>query len=184
MAASVISRATWTDDDGSGTTGTIIGNARLASDVYDKVDQLLSGTGSYTTLELGGILLVDSTMSATGGLTGRIKGFNEDVSTLTISAGAITLDLATPANNFKVTLNANITSITVSNWTAAKSQTVVLRLTQDGTGGRTVTLPAGWKWDGGTAPTVTATLNKTTIVTLYSDDGGTTIFASLLTASA
>src|SRR4029434_3708989 len=37
-----INRATWVDDDGSGTTGTIINNARLQGDVYDKVDQALA----------------------------------------------------------------------------------------------------------------------------------------------
>jgi hypothetical protein len=37
-----INRATWTDDDGSGATGTIINNARLQGDVYDKIDQALA----------------------------------------------------------------------------------------------------------------------------------------------
>jgi hypothetical protein len=37
-----INRATWTDDDGSGTTGTIINNARLQGDVYDRVDAALA----------------------------------------------------------------------------------------------------------------------------------------------
>src|SRR4030095_15810372 len=34
-----INRATWVDDDESGTTGTIINNARLQADIYDKIDQ-------------------------------------------------------------------------------------------------------------------------------------------------
>src|SRR5262245_18451981 len=59
MAASTITRGSWTDDDGSGTTGTIIQNSRLQADVYDKVDQLMSGAGSYTTLTLGGKLSVE-----------------------------------------------------------------------------------------------------------------------------
>jgi len=177
MAGSTITRVGWTDDDGSGTTGTIINNARKNSDIYDPIDAMFAGTGSYTTFQVGGLLKAD------GGLTGRIKDFNEDISTLTISANAVTLDLSV-ANNFKVSLTANITTITVSNWTASKATTVTFRLTQDGTGSRTVAFPAGWKWDGGTAPTVVATANKTTIVVLYSDDGGTTIFASLFTANA
>jgi hypothetical protein len=37
-----INRATWTDDDGSGTTGTILNNARLQGDIYDKVDGALA----------------------------------------------------------------------------------------------------------------------------------------------
>lgn len=56
MAATTISRATWTDDDGSGTTGTIINNARLAADVYDKIDALFA---SGTTLTHGGNLILE-----------------------------------------------------------------------------------------------------------------------------
>jgi len=37
-----INRATWTDDDGSGMTGTILNNARLQGDIYDKVDAALA----------------------------------------------------------------------------------------------------------------------------------------------
>lgn len=37
-----INRATWTDDDGSGMTGTILNNARLQVDIYDKVDGALA----------------------------------------------------------------------------------------------------------------------------------------------
>jgi hypothetical protein len=37
-----INRATWTDDDGSGMTGTILNNARLQGDIYDKVDGALA----------------------------------------------------------------------------------------------------------------------------------------------
>lgn len=63
MASTTISRATWTDDDGSGTTGTIINNARLQADVYDKVDALFTGASTF---EFGGKLKVDS--SAVDGL--------------------------------------------------------------------------------------------------------------------
>jgi hypothetical protein len=37
-----INRATWVDDDGSGATGTIINNARLQGDIYDRIDQSLA----------------------------------------------------------------------------------------------------------------------------------------------
>ena len=129
------------------------------------------------------LILLKTSIADDGRVSGELKNFREAITTLTIAAGAITLDLSL-SNTFKVTLDANITSITVSNWTASKSTPVTLRLTQDGTGGRTVALPAGWKWSYGTAPTITATLSKTDLVSLYSDDGGTTIFASLVVVSA
>jgi hypothetical protein len=66
MAVSTISRVTWTDDDGSGTTGTILNNARLSGDIYDKVDAMFSGAGAYTTLEFGGGVTVDGTLTLAG----------------------------------------------------------------------------------------------------------------------
>lgn len=127
-------------------------------------------------------LIVTSIETSTGRLAGEIKNFREEL-TVVAAASTTTINLSL-SNCFKVTLGANITTLTVSNWTASKGQPVTLRFLQDGTGGRTVALPAGWKWAGGTAPTITPTASKTDIVILYSDDGGTTIFASLFTASA
>ncbi len=59
MAASTIARTTLTDDDGSGTTGTIYNNAFWQAAVYDKVDALLAGS-SPATLEVGGSFKADT----------------------------------------------------------------------------------------------------------------------------
>jgi hypothetical protein len=48
-----INRATWTDDDGSGTTGTILNNARLQGDIYDKVDSALATLDAKDTSQDG-----------------------------------------------------------------------------------------------------------------------------------
>jgi len=45
VAATTISRATWTD--GASPTGTLINNARLQADVYDKVDSLVGGAITF-----------------------------------------------------------------------------------------------------------------------------------------
>lgn len=37
-----IQRKTWVDDDGTGTTGTIINNARLQQDIYDPIDAAIA----------------------------------------------------------------------------------------------------------------------------------------------
>lgn len=58
MAASVVTRSSWTDDSGAGVDGTIVKNSELAK-IYDNIDLLVSGTGSYTTLTLGGKLRVE-----------------------------------------------------------------------------------------------------------------------------
>jgi hypothetical protein len=153
MAASVITRVTWTDDDGTGTTGTIINNARLGSDIYDKIDQLMSGTGSYTTLELGGILKVDGVLDVAA-------GYKETKSDITISTNTITLDLAA-ASLFSIsTVNANITTTTLNNKPASgRYSSFVIRGKGDGTA-RTWAWFDAAKWTGGVIPTRTSTNNK------------------------
>ena len=74
---------------------------------------------------------------------------------------------------FQVTLAANITTLTINN---AAVGTYIIKLKQDGTGGRTVAFPGGWLWSGGTVPTVTVTANKTDIITVVYD--GTNYYAS------
>jgi len=62
MAASTITRTTWTNDTGTPTTpvgdGTLINNARL-QDIYAAIDQMFSGGGSYATMTLGGLLAAE-----------------------------------------------------------------------------------------------------------------------------
>jgi hypothetical protein len=64
MAASTITRDTWTNDTGTAAApnldGTVINNAALQNNVYARIDELFSGAGSYTTLTLGGSLSVEA----------------------------------------------------------------------------------------------------------------------------
>jgi hypothetical protein len=63
MAASTITRDTWTNDTGTAANpnadGTVINNAALQNNIYARVDELFSGAGSYVTLTLGGKLSVE-----------------------------------------------------------------------------------------------------------------------------
>lgn len=68
-----------------------------------------------------------------------------------------------------ITMNGN-TTFTDSN--ASAGQTMVYYLKQDATGSRTVTWPTTTWMEGGTAPTLTTTANKTDVIVRYFD--GTT----------
>jgi hypothetical protein len=68
----------------------------------------------------------------------------------------VTFDMAV-SDKHTVTLGGNRT-LAVSN--VSVSQTFMIVLVQDGTGGRTVTWFSGIKWPGGTVPTLTATASK------------------------
>lgn len=66
----------------------------------------------------------------------------------------------TAANVFSVTLGGNRTF----SWVGAQDgQVIVLFITQDGSGSRTVTWPSTVAWPSGSAPTLTTTADKTDV---------------------
>ncbi len=92
MAASTITRVTWTD----GAAGTVINNARKNSDIYDKIDEMLAGAGTYATLSLGGKLSVEGgqivfpgTQNASSGVN-TLDDYEEGSWTPTISGASAT----------------------------------------------------------------------------------------------
>lgn len=97
----------------------------------------------------------------------------ENVNALSISAGAITINLAL-GNMFTLSLTQNITSISFTNVPAAsKGQGISIEIKQDATGGRTIAgWPASVKWSGG-AYTPTSTANACDEVSFRTYDQGT-----------
>jgi hypothetical protein len=110
-------------------------------------------------------------VSMTGWLD--IESFVETDATPTISGGTLTLDLAA-AQVFEVSLNANITTLTINNIPATASKVVsfTLVLTADGTA-RSVVWPAAFRWPANTAPTITSTLNRRDVFVFFTADSGT-----------
>jgi uncharacterized protein YjbI with pentapeptide repeats len=103
----------------------------------------------------------------------KLRDYSETVSSPTISAGTLVLNLET-SNIFTVSLNAAITTLTISNPPASGSGgSFTLIFTADGTA-RAVTWPAAIKWAGGTAPTITSTSGKVDSFAFFTSDGGTT----------
>jgi hypothetical protein len=102
----------------------------------------------------------------------RLQSWRESYTSPTISSGTLTLDLS-GSNFFKVSLNAAITTLTISNAPSnSMASAFTLEFTADGTA-RAVTWPASIKWPSGTAPTLTSTNGKSDTFVFYSVDGGT-----------
>lgn len=106
------------------------------------------------------------------------KQVSETVVSVSPSANVVTVDLSA-GTVFDVTLNANVSSFTISNPIASRVNSFTVYMNQDATGSRTVT----WsftgktiKWAAGLSPTITATANKTDVITFVSKDGGSTWF--------
>ena len=78
----------------------------------------------------------------------------------------ITADFAL-ANNFSVTLGGNRTLANPTNLTVGQSG--VIKVTQDGTGSRTLAYGSNWDFAAGTVPTLTTTANAVDILAYYVD---------------
>lgn len=78
----------------------------------------------------------------------------------------------TAGNYHKVTLTGDV-SIDVTNADATETNSVVVHLVQDATGGRTPSFTPTVVWDDGTAPSWSTAANAEDVVTLVHDqDGG------------
>lgn len=99
----------------------------------------------------------------------------ENVSTDTSVTGATTVDLQT-ATIFQHTLTG-ATTYTFSNPPSSGTGfSFAMKITQDATGGRTITWPASVDWEDGVAPTLTSGANDVDVFSFFTTDGGTTYY--------
>jgi len=101
-----------------------------------------------------------------------VKNLSEVSASASISGGTLTLDLST-AGIFYVNLNADITTLTISNTQTIGASAFTLVFTADGTS-RSVTWGGSILWPSGTAPTLTSTNGKEDVFSFMTLDGGTT----------
>lgn len=103
----------------------------------------------------------------------------------TISSGTLTLDCENgKTQTFDVSLNANITTLTISNpLPSGNPSSFELWFTADGTA-RTVTWGASVKWPGANAPTPTSTNGKVDRFLFETKDGGTNWYPTIIGQNA
>jgi len=145
---------------GSGTALLFEGEQGL---LFSVTDNLSSGT-IFSVADITGLptLEVDASGDVKLGEYGNsvtvFTGFKTPLEDNT-DGSTITFDLNS-SNTHSVTLGGNRT-LALSN--ASVGQKFIIRLTQDGSGSRTVTFFNTIKWAGGVAPTLTTTANKTDV---------------------
>ena len=103
----------------------------------------------------------------------RLKSYTEAIATPSISSNVLTLDLST-AQTFNVTLTQSINSFVITNVPTTTSTTFLVKLTQDGTGGRTVTFTfqgANLYWAGDVVPVMTSTSGRTDLYSFTTLNG-------------
>ena len=161
--------------DATVNVGSTLGTSNSTVNLLNTTATTINLGGAATTINLGptgGTGAIDVNRNTIQEAT--LKFYNETTSAPAISAGTLTLDLSA-AQVFTVSLNANVTTLTISNTPATASRSIgfTLILTADGTA-RTVTWGAAVLWPAGTSPTLTSTNGKKDVFSFVTTDGGTT----------
>tara|TARA_R100000152_G_C6775665_1_gene204228 strand:+ start:724 stop:1188 length:465 start_codon:yes stop_codon:yes gene_type:complete len=123
-----------------------------------------------------------SVLEVSDNLTSYSKGISENANTLTQSSGTITIDLAT-GTFFEFTLTENVTGWTFSNVPASGTACAwVIKIKQHASSDKTVAYPDSGtntvKWSGGADHVMSTGANKEDIISMFTIDGGTNIYAT------
>jgi len=125
------------------------------------------GSNWVSKIKAGYLDISEDTSPALGGaLNAGAHPIHFTLHTYTGSVGTTTIDW-TKGNKAKFTFGAGNETLEFTNPPGSCSLTLVV--IQDGTGGRTITWPAGIKWVGGNAPTLTTDANAIDIITFFYD---------------
>lgn len=154
--------------------------------MYAKTDGLLYFKDDAGTESVIGTLRsadIGSTVQAYDADTAKLDVANVWAAAQTFNAGLIITDevretptvadtstaytvTITDGTLFDLTLTGNCT-FTFPTATAGRQFTLILK--QDGTGSRTITWPSAVRWATGTAPTITATVSKTDVISFVAE---------------
>lgn len=151
-AGSATSAATSASNASSAATTAIAAAIGVSVQGYDAATAKTNVTQSFTKAQRGSVVALT------------------DAATITPDASA--------GNNFSVTLGGNRTLANPTNLAAGQHGTIVI--TQDGTGSRTLAYGSYWKFQSGTAPTLTTTAGAVDVLAYYVESS-TRITAKLLT---
>jgi len=78
---------------------------------------------------------------------------------------------------FTLTLGHNIGTFNITNPAGSgDASSFILKLTQDGTAGRTITWPSSVKWAAATAPTLSTAATNIDVLVFFTTDGGNTYY--------
>ena len=143
---------------------------------------LLDGVTATTTelnyLDITTLGTTEASKAVTADANGVVKfdnGITEESTALT-SGTSVTLNIR-DGSVYTITLAHNIGTFTWNNPAGSGySSSFTLKVTQDGTGSRTISWPASVDWAGGTAPTLSTGANDVDVFVFFTVDGGTTYY--------
>ena len=143
---------------------------------------ILDGVTATTTelnyLDITTLGTTEASKAVTADANGVVKFDNAIIeeSTALTSGTSVTLNIR-DGSVYTITLAHNIGTFTWSNPAGSGySSSFTLKVTQDGTGSRTISWPASVDWAGGTAPTLSTGANDVDVFVFFTVDGGTTYY--------
>jgi hypothetical protein len=157
-------------------TISVAGQSNVVADSSTDTLTLVAGSGiSITTNESTDTI----TITGTGGGGGGGGIINDLSTTLSISSGSVTLNVAA-YTIFSVTLNQSISNINITDVSSAPYiSNFVLVVTYNGTE-YNITWPESFRWADGVAPSLTTANGKKDIFSFFTLDGGTTYNAIIV----
>lgn len=134
---------------------------------------------------VGGVLTVTANVvvgnnSITDPVLVRYKEFVSNEGTVSTNTYVIDLN---KSNIFKITMANNITFSLANVAAAGNSHSATLILVQDATGSRTASWNSAFKWSNQSIPTLSTGIGAIDVVTMFSIDGGTSVYATLSMAN-
>jgi hypothetical protein len=145
-----------------------------AARTYTLPDEACTLTGRDTTQTL-----TNKTLTAPAVNNGLFGGVVEFTPGALTSGTTIAWAVGTIGTMATLTLAHAATLSKPTGLTAGKAATLILQVTQDGTGSRTLAYAAGITFAGGVAPTLSTAIGAVDMLTLVTLDGGTTWRAAL-----
>ena len=144
----------------------------------NKLDGVTATTTEINYLDITTLGASEASKVLTANASGIVtfnKAITEQSVALT-SGTSVTLDIS-QGSVFTITLAHNISTFTWSNpATSGDVSAFVLKVTQDGTGSRTIAFPAAVDFAGGTAPTLSTGANDVDVFVFFTVYQGTTYY--------
>lgn len=143
---------------------------------FTKLAAVTSTAAELNYLDIATLGTTAASKAVTAASTGVVKfdAATQEKSAALTSGTTVTLDLNL-ATTFTITLAHNIGTFNWTNPAASGAvSSFVLKVTQDGTAGRTIAWPSGVDWAAATAPTLSAAAGNVDVFVFFTSDNGNT----------
>jgi len=140
------------------------------------LDTVTATAAELNYLDIATLGTTAASKAVTAASTGVVKfdAATQEKSAALTSGTTVALDLNL-ATTFTITLAHNIGTFNWTNPAASGAvSSFVLKVTQDGTAGRTIAWPSGVDWAAATAPTLSAAAGNVDVFVFFTSDAGTT----------